>query len=434
MLRRSRPFAHPALTGMLAAALGCAPADDDTVADAPTDPGGEESRREVDAEPDADARSDADFLAEAETDARPDADFLAETDVPVEPGFHETTRGVVGNGRHPRLSADEGGRLHLTVDDGARLFYRTWNGSWSAPEPVPGSDGVGANKWGRHRIWVAPDGARVQVSWGTGWDTDVFYAWRDGGGWHGPETACPRSVRAWEFAATAGGSDGDAYVFCMFDDLWVAHRSPAGVWDAPTHLWTGGAKHVAAVTGPDDRIHLAFRFARVYYANGDGSSWSPIREVTTHGDSAELPAIALGPDGLVHLAWQRWLDHGGGAWAIDSVRYARGNDDTWSGGGPGVLVHEYEAPANPPELAVDDGGRVVTAWVEGDAVLLAAAVAGGESFLGPWTVAEDPAAVHDGALENDLATPPLAFVGTALHFVYEDDAGRIAHVSGTVAP
>lgn len=417
------------LAALLPGATGCSPGDDDAVADVPADRGGD------DGAPDGgEADVEADAGVEGDTPPETDGEIGPEADVPVAPGFHETQREVVGNGWHPRLAADDGGRLHLLVHDGSQLFYRRWDGSWSAPEPVPGSDGVAANKCGRARMWVARDGARVQVSWGTGFDTDVRFAWRDGGGWHGPETPCPRSVRAWEYAATAGRSGGDAYVFCMFDDLWVARRSPTGTWEGPTRIWTGASKHVVAVTGPDDRIHLAFRFARVYYANGDGASWSPMYEVTTHGDSAELPAIALGPDGVVHLAWQRWLDHGGGAWAIDSVRYARGNDETWSGGGPGVLVHEYEAPANPPELAVDDGGRVVTAWVEGDEVLLSLAADGGESFLGPWAVADDAAPPNDGALENDLATPPLAFVGPTLHFVYEDDAGRIVHVSGRVSP
>lgn len=430
MKRRTMPAALLAAWFPIAAA--CSPGDDDAVVDVPADRGGDDGTPDVEAGLEADADAGGDGTEPDDGEAGLEAE--AEADAPVEPGFHETGREVVGDGWHPRLAADRDGRLHLLVQDDGLLRYRTWNGSWSAPETLAGSEGVPGGKATRHRMWVSADGTRVYVSWGTGWDTDIRFAWRDGGGWHGPETACPRTVRPWEYAAPAGRSGGDAYVFCMVDDLWVAHRSPAGTWESPVHLWTGASKHVVAVTGADDRIHLAFRFARVYYANGDGTSWSPVREVTTHGDSAELPAIAVGPGGVVHLAWQRWLDHGGGAWAIDSVRYARGNDDTWSGGGPGVLVHEYEAPANPPELAVDDAGRVVTAWVEADEVLLAAAAAGGESFLGPWAVADDAAPPHDGALENDLATPPLAFVGPTLHLVYEDDAGRIVHVSGTVTP
>jgi hypothetical protein len=428
MTRCRSPLARLPLPLLLAAAvLGCAP-DDDTATDAPLDRGGEDAGLDGDAGFEADVVDDG----AAETEAEADAD--AETDVPPVPGVHESAREVVGNGWHPRLAADGTGRLHLLVQDGGLLQYRTWTGAWSAPEALPGSEGVPGSKATRHRMWVAADGSRVLVSWGTGWDTDIRLGRRDAGGWHGPETACPRTVRPWEYAAPAGRGDGEAYVFCMVDDLWVAHRSAAGAWDGPNSLWTGASKHVATVTGPDDRIHLAFRFARVYYARGDGASIAGVHEVTAHGDSAELPAIALGPDGVVHLAWQRWLDAGGGAWSIESVRYARGNDDVWSGDGPGVLVHAYEAPANPPELAVDAAGRVAVLWVEGDEVLLARAADDGASFLGPWPVADDPAAVHDGALENDLATPPAAFVGSTLHFVYEDDAGRIVHVVGTLAP
>jgi hypothetical protein len=409
--------------------LGCAP--DDGGSDAAVDRGTDDSPAETGADADADVDVPTDLPVDADAEAEAEAEV--EADAPVEAGFRETTREEVGAGWHPRLSADATGRLHLLVDDGSRLFYRTWDGSWSAPELVPGSDGVPGGKATRHRMWVSSDGSRVYVSWGTGWDTDIRFGWRDGGGWHGPETACPRTVRPWEYAAPAGRADGTAYVFCMVDDLWVARRSASGSWDAPANVWTGASKHVVAVTDDEDVIHLAFRFARVYYARGDGTTWSSPWTVTDSGDSAELPAIAVDPAGPVHLAWQRWRSDGS-AWWIDSVRYARGNDDAWSGGGPGVPVHEYDAPANPPELALDATGRVVVAWVEGSAVLLSLSTDDGASFLGPWSVADDPAAVRDGALENDLATPPLAFVGADLHFVYENVSGRIMHVTGTVVP
>jgi hypothetical protein len=217
----------------------------------------------------------------------------------------------------------------------------------------------------------------------------------------------------------------------MVDDLWVAHRSPAGVWDAPVNVWTGAAKHVAAVTTPDDRIHAAFRFARVRYVRGDGSTWSDVYDVTGGGDSAELPALVVDGSGVVHLAWQRWLTDGTDWW-IDSVRYARGNDATWSGGGPGVLVHSYATQAaNPPELALDGSGRVLVTWVEGPAVLLALST-DGETFTGPYSVATDPAAVNEGALENDLATPPVIVLGSDVHVVYENDAGQLVHLVGIV--
>jgi hypothetical protein len=354
-----------------------------------------------------------------------DADDGAET---TAPGFTERSRTTIGSGFHPRLQADASGRLHLVYHDGNQVFYRSWSGAWTAAELVPGSDGVSRNKATRHRMWVNPAGDRVDVSWGTGWGNDIRFARRDGTGWHGPETACSASVRPWEYAAVAGRSTGDDYVFCMVDDLWVAHRSPAGVWDAPLNIWTGASKHVAAVTTPDDEIHAAFRFARVRYVRGDGSTWSDVYDVTGGGDSAELPAIVVDGSGTVHLAWQRWLGSGT-VWAIDSVRYARGNDATWSGGGPGVLVHAYAAPANPPELAVDGLGRVLVAWVEGSAVLLSASV-DGATFAGPFPAATDPAPVDAGALENDLATPPLVVLGSDVHLVYENDAGQLVHLVG----
>jgi len=387
----------------------------------------EDSRADEADAPDVDVATDDAAGPETEDDGALEADDGAET---TEPGFTERSRTTIGSGFHPRLQADTSGRLHLVYHDGNQVFYRSWSDAWTAAELVPGSDGVSRMKATRHRMWVSPAGDRVDVSWGTGWGNDIRFARRDGAGWHGPETACSASVRPWEYAAVAGRSSGDDYVLCMVDDLWVAHRSPAGVWDAPVNIWTGAAKHVAAVTTPDDEIHAAFRFARVYYVRGDGSTWSDVYDVTGRGDSAELPAIVVDSSGIVHLAWQRWLSSGTD-WAIDSVRYARGNDATWSGGGPGVLVHAYAAPANPPELAVDGLGRVLVAWVEGSAVLLSAS-ADGATFAGPFPAATDPAAVNAGALENDLATPPLVVLGSDVHLVYENDARQLVHLVGSL--
>jgi hypothetical protein len=388
---------------------------------------------DTDGETAADETTGPDAEADGDADEAPPPEAADEADAAEPPGFHETGRAVVGSGFHPRLQADDAGRLHLLVHDGRELFYRTWSGSaWSAPELVPGSDGVSSHKATRHRMSVARDGTRVFVSWGTGWGNDIRFAYRDSAGWHGPETACSASVRPWEYAAVAGRSAGDAYVFCMVDDLWVAHRSPAGAWDGPTNIWTGAAKHVAAVTTASDEIHGTFRFARVYYFHGNGSAWSDVHEVTTRGDSAELPAIVVDGAGVVHLAWQRWLEEGG--WHIDSVRYSRGNDDSWSGGGPGVLVHTYATQAsNQPELAVDARGRVLVAWVEGTEVLLSPSL-DGSTFSGPYAIAGDPADVAAGALENDLATPPIVVLGSDVHVVYENSSSQITHLVGTVSP
>jgi len=338
---------------------------------------------------------------------------------------------VIGPGYHPRLQADEVGRLHLLLHDGDRLYYRAYvGGLWSAAEEVPGSAGVPGHKFTRGRMFVSPDGERVAVSWGTGYDTDIQFAQRIGGAWSGPETACSADVRAWEYTAVALSGAGDAYVLCMFDDLWVAHRDPAGTWDGPHHQWTEWGKHVAVVADDQGQFHGVFRFSRVRYFRGDGAAWTGPWDASTATGSAELPALIIGPEGQPHIAWQQWIDDGG--WEPVSVRYATGLDDSWTNDGEGVVVAEPSRVFNPPELAVDPDGHVLVTWIEDHDLQLAWSTDGGVSFPAPQLLATDAQPVQDGNLEHDLATAPVVIVDGHVHIVYEDDQRQLIHVTGLV--
>ncbi|MFH2006560.1 MAG: NBR1-Ig-like domain-containing protein [bacterium] len=336
---------------------------------------------------------------------------------------------IIGPGRFPRLRNDSAGRLHLMYQESGAVHYRSFDGVWSAPEQLPGSAGVNMNKWGRHRMHVTPTGGLVYASWGFGYDTDVYFALRDPGGWQGPELACANTVRPWEYAAVAAQTTGDAYVFCQVDDLWVAHRSPTGTWDAPTLLWqpgAGTAKHVVARTDGSDVVHVSFRIGAVQYLHSAGSAWSPLYSLVTAG-SAEQPAFLIDAADRLHLTWQDWLNQGGGSWVPETVRYATGADDQWSGGNAGEVVHTYGGEANPPEVAVDSDDTIVVTWIEGSQLLSATSPGGGAPFGAPAVLATDARPVQAGNLEQDLRTPPAVFVANRLHLVYENDAGQLVH-------
>ena len=336
---------------------------------------------------------------------------------------------VIGSGAIPRLRRDTAGDLYLVYMDANQVQYRVFATSWSAPEIVPGSTDVALGKFARHRMYLTPDGSRVYVSWGTGYDTDMLLAYRDGSGWHGPEVACANTVRPWEYAAVAARPSGDVYVFCQVDDLWVAHRDPGGTWDAPLQLWNNPLptlKHITANTDSTGEIHAFCRYGPVQVLRGDGTSWSPRYSLNTAG-SAEQPAFALDSSDHVHLVWQDWREVSAGVWQPDTVRYATGRDDQWSNGNDGVVVHAYVDSANPPEIAVGADGRLRVTWIEGSDVLYAESTDGGASWTAAQALAGDARPVEAGNLEHDLRTPPSVFVGSTWNVVYENDAHQLVH-------
>ncbi|MBI5528469.1 MAG: hypothetical protein HY897_19225 [Deltaproteobacteria bacterium] len=339
----------------------------------------------------------------------------------------------IGPGYHPRLRADSQGRLHLLYHDGGSVYYRTSSGAgWSAPEKVPGSDGALSNKFLRHKMHVAPDGSVVRAIFANGYGTDVKFAWRDAGGWHGPETACPVGAATWEFADVTATPSGDAYVFCAMETVSVAHRDPAGGWTAPAVVVNAGAKHPASATDPGGTIHLVYRMTPVYYVTGDGASWPPPETLAKTALTTELPAIALDGAGVPHVVWQDWKKTP--TWLPKSARYATGGAGAWTGGGEGVEVALHADPANPPEMAIDTSGNVAVTWVEGvqgaASAYLSTAPAGSSVFSAAISIGDGAAHPKNGNLEHDLATPPAAFVGDELHVVYENSSRRLIHVSG----
>ena len=341
---------------------------------------------------------------------------------------------VIGPGRFPRLEADASGRLHLLYQENGALSYRIHAGAWSSPEQVPGSTGVNQMKFARHRMRISADGALVYTTWGVGWDTDISFAMRDTGGWQGPEVACSATVRPWEYAAVAAQSTGDIYVFCQVDDLWVAHRSPAGTWTPPVELFSmapSTVKHVVAGTDATGEVHAFCRQGPVQYIHGAGASWSPRYGLETAG-STELPAFAIEAGGQLFLVWQDWA-HVGTDWFIDTLRFATGQDDQWSNGNAGVVVHSYVDQANPPEVAVREDGALAVTWIEGSSVLRADSDNGGATFSAPISIATDARPVQVGSLDTDLRTPPSVFVQNDWHLVYENNASELVHV-WTLAP
>ena len=194
---------------------------------------------------------------------------------------------------------------------------------WSRPSAVtpPGDHfrvGVGEDADGR--IWFVYAG---QTELGSG-NFDLYGRSFDGSSWS-PPVQLTRDPRPDAFHKLASGKDGSMYL------VWSGFR------DSPT----GGL--------PQSDILLR-RF--------DGANWGPEVNLTDSAEDDWEPAVAVGSDGRVWVAWDSYRENGYDI-LLRSV--------TAHGVGPVVELSATPLAEMRPDVAVDGGDRVWISWEEGSA-------------------------------------------------------------------
>lgn len=300
----------------------------------------------------------------------------------------------------PRLAADAGGGLYALYAVGKEVEGRRFPAnalrlvrsrdhgrSWSAPVTVNGPGELGDfGSHGFHALTVAPDGA-VLVTWlenAGGVSKVVFASSTDGGERFGAarvinETpACPCCRTG--VTATADGK------------LFVSWRS----------VFAGDVRDVV-VSRSDD----------------GGATWNtPVRPREDGwvypGCPHAGPAMALGPDGAVHIAWWTGKEGEAGVW------YARSRDGGRSFVPTPISVGERSRPAH-VQLAVTPDGQVVLAWDDGlgarPVVKLRRSTDGGATWLAAQELS-DPAAAS--------SFPVLALLGDSVAVAWSQQSTAAA--------
>lgn len=123
---------------------------------------------------------------------------------------------------------------------------------------------------------IAPGEAAVHVAWTTGEDASAdirIAASRDGGHTFAPPVIVER---------TAGYSDAPKLVVDRHGTLHLAYAESAG--------------------GPLERYHV--RYAR----SRDGRSFEPARQLSSRGEGAAFPSLALDERGTIHVVWEVYPD------------------------------------------------------------------------------------------------------------------------------
>ena len=171
----------------------------------------------------------------------------------------------------------------------------------------------------------------------------------------------------WQEIIFSGGSHGGDMLFARSDDGGATFSEPVnlsrsvagdGKGRITRDVWHNGSFDLAA--GRDGSVYAAWTeyegalwLAR---SRDAGASFAPLVRIAEPG-VARAPALALGPDGAVHLAWT--LGEDGSA----DIRLARSSDGGASFSAPRV-VEKSQGYSDAPRIAVDSGGTLHLAYAE----------------------------------------------------------------------
>lgn len=159
-----------------------------------------------------------------------------------------------------------------------------------------------------------------------------------------------------------------------FSQIFLAKSTDGGIHWTTIPVTSGrvNSKYAALTVDEGGAVHVAWTqydggIGQVYYARYASGRWTPPVRVSAGTDYAGIPAIAVGPDGRVHLVWYGIrakapdvrTRHG----SIYEILYSRLEGNRWS---RPVLISPGVPDSINPTLAADAGGRLHSAWYQFD--------------------------------------------------------------------
>ncbi|MBN1216811.1 MAG: exo-alpha-sialidase, partial [Candidatus Lokiarchaeota archaeon] len=329
----------------------------------------------------------------------------------------------------PKIKADNNGAIHLIwVDNtdgpwgsGLHIMYSNYTieNGWSTPEIA--SDGYQGEYWSTGS--VEPDLAidnnnEIHLTWSDqtlgiwGYENEIWYAhYSRNQGWsNGTLISDGYQGYYWndensELPAIAVGPDGIIHIIWQdrTQGPWNSRNMPGFInekeilyvnnineWSNATAIsdgfydyWNHDESRAPDIaTGPDGTIHVVwinnddvpFNTIRsvMYSSYTEGSGWSDIivisdgyQGVYWNHDLCQFPAIAVGPDGRIHVVWECRQD---GYWGTDpEIMYVSSSDGIlWSN--VTVISDGYQdvywntGESWFPDIAVDNDGNVHVVW------------------------------------------------------------------------
>ncbi len=132
------------------------------------------------------------------------------------------------------------------------------------------------------------------------------------------------------------------------------------------------SRYPALTVGPDNTVHVAWTqyeggVGKVYYARFDGQHWTPASRISPGEVYAGIPALTIDPQGQVHVVWYGIRNqaptvqtrHG----SLYEILYTASTGRPWTA--PEVISPGIPDSIN-PTLGIDRQGRLHSAWYQFD--------------------------------------------------------------------
>jgi uncharacterized protein YfiM (DUF2279 family) len=259
-------------------------------------------------------------------------------------------------GEQPALTADASGSVHLAFVNefggNFEVYHCRWKGTaWSLPRNVSNTSGVSSAPG----LGVAPDGT-IHVVW-------------------------------------ADNTPGYSVIYHAFwnGTYWINEPVPSALGGAPAvAVSTDGVVHVVW----QDRDALGAPY-EIYYSRWTGSRWSLPEDLSdTEATQSIIPAVAVGPDGQAHVAWQERVDR------AYTINYTQGFVAYWS---VPERLSEGDVEAYLPSLAIGAASIVYVGWDESTSANYRARGAEDLHWSPRTTVIDNAEGVSDFQLMVDAA-------------------------------
>ncbi len=220
----------------------------------------------------------------------------------------------------------------------------------------------------------------------------------------------PQRFANGEQPALAAGPGGTLH--CVFSHQFLGNseiyyaRWDGVKWSLPQGVsrTSGASTHPAISVAPDGGTHIAWADTTpgesvIYYARPQGVAWAqaPIPNAT-----GSRPAIALTPTGEIIVAWQSRL---AGTDIFEIVAAVR-QGETWSL--PEIVSDKPDCHSISPALAVNPQGSVHLIWQEARGSIYV--IRHAERLPGGWSMPADISAPNRDARLPKLAAAPKGFL------------------------
>ncbi len=152
---------------------------------------------------------------------------------------------------------------------------------------------------------------------------------------------------------TLAASGGQVHALWSSRQTVYHARLVDGAWGPATRVASG--EQPIAIVAPDGALHCLFanRFldvSQVYYVRWNGSQWSLPEAVSRTPGASTRPALAIGPDGTLHAAWEDTTP------GYPTIYHGTRRECAWS------AVPIPNGRGSLPTLSVGRNGDVHLAW------------------------------------------------------------------------